>query len=62
VAASERNDFKAAIGYWERLLPMVEPGSEEESSLKSALERLKEKAAAQPPAKGGKEAKGAKSK
>jgi len=45
-AASERQDYKAAIGYWERLLPMVEPGSEEEGSLKSALDGLREKAAA----------------
>lgn len=48
VAAGERNDYKAAIAYWERLLPMVEPGSDEETSLKEALERLKEKAASQP--------------
>ncbi len=47
VAAGEREDYKAAIGYWERLLPMVEPGSEEETSLKEALDRLREKAAAQ---------------
>lgn len=33
VAAGEREDYKAAIGYWERKpLPMVEPGSEEETS------------------------------
>ncbi|MGE4447649.1 MAG: c-type cytochrome biogenesis protein CcmI [Azospira sp.] len=48
VAAGEREDYKAAIGYWERLLPMVEPGSEEEISLKEALARLREKAEAQP--------------
>lgn len=48
VAAGEREDYKAAIGYWERLLPMVEPGSEEETSLKEALARLREKAEAQP--------------
>ncbi|MGC4090871.1 MAG: c-type cytochrome biogenesis protein CcmI [Polyangiaceae bacterium] len=53
VAASEREDFRTAIGYWERLLPMVEPGSEEEQSLQEALARLREKAAAQP-AKGAK--------
>ena len=40
VAAGEREDYKAAIGYWERLLPMVEPGSEEETSLKEALAPL----------------------
>ena len=35
VAAGDRGDFKAAVAYWERLLPLVEPGSEEEQSIKA---------------------------
>lgn len=46
VAAGDRGDFKAAVAYWERLLPLVEPGSEEEQSIKAGIAKLQEKAAA----------------
>ena len=48
VAAGDRGDFKAAVAYWERLLPLVEPGSEEEQSIKAGIAKLQEKAAATP--------------
>lgn len=50
VAAGDRGDFKAAVAYWERLLPLVEPGSEEEQSIKAGIAKLQEKAAANPAA------------
>ncbi|HJW03036.1 MAG TPA: c-type cytochrome biogenesis protein CcmI [Azospira sp.] len=50
VAAGDRGDFKAAVAYWERLLPLVEPGSEEEQSIKAGIAKLQEKAAATPAA------------
>jgi len=36
-AASDRQDFTAAAEYWERLLPQLEPGSEEAKSLQAAI-------------------------
>ena len=41
VAAMERRDTKAAIAYWERLLPLLEPGSEAEAMIRGALAKLK---------------------
>ena len=43
VAAMERGDKAKAIAYWEQLLPMVEPGSEVESMLRSSIDKLKAK-------------------
>ena len=40
-AAMERGDRKAAIGYWEALLPQVEPGSEIDQMLRSGIEKMK---------------------
>ena len=42
-AAMERGDKAKAIAYWEQLLPMVEPGSEVESMLRSSIDKLKAK-------------------
>lgn len=39
--ARERGDAKAAIAYWERLLPMIPPGSEDENVLRDALAALR---------------------
>ena len=44
-AAMERQDFKAAVSYWEQLLPMIEPGSEIEEVLKDSIERIRSKQA-----------------
>jgi cytochrome c-type biogenesis protein CcmH len=44
-AAMERQDYKAAVTYWEQLLPMVEPGSEIEEVLKDSIERIRNKPA-----------------
>ncbi|MCK6411591.1 MAG: c-type cytochrome biogenesis protein CcmI [Azonexus sp.] len=40
-AAMERGDRKAAIGYWEALLPQVEPGSEIDQMLRSGIDKMK---------------------
>lgn len=36
-AAGERRDFRAAVGYWERVLPQLEPGSEEAEAISAAI-------------------------
>ncbi len=41
-AAMEGGNRKDAIRYWEKLLPLVEPGSEIEGMLKGSLEKLKQ--------------------
>jgi cytochrome c-type biogenesis protein CcmH len=41
VAASQRGDHATAVNYWEKLLPMVEPGSEDEQALKEAISQAK---------------------
>lgn len=41
VAAMEKKDYKTTIAYWERLLPLVEPGSEMEAMIKGGLEKLR---------------------
>ena len=38
-AAGERGDFKQAVDHWERLLPQLEPGSEEASAVTEALDK-----------------------
>lgn len=43
VAAMQVGKRAEAAAYWERLLPMVEPGSEMETVLKSSIEKLKQK-------------------
>jgi len=40
-SAMERGDRKAAIGYWEALLPQVEPGSEIDQMLRSGIDKMK---------------------
>ena len=40
-AAMERGDRKATIGYWEALLPQVEPGSEIDQMLRSGIDKMK---------------------
>ena len=37
-AAADRQDFSAAVKYWERLLPQLEPGSEDAQALEKAIE------------------------
>jgi len=41
-AAMEAGNKPEAIKYWEKLLPMVEPGSEIENMLNAALEKLRQ--------------------
>ncbi len=41
-SASDRRDFVAAIDYWGRLLPQLEAGSEEASSLSAAIDKARE--------------------
>lgn len=40
-AAMENNNPKMAVSIWEKLLPMVEPGSELEQMLKTSIERIR---------------------
>lgn len=40
-AAGQRGDNRAAANYWEKLLPQVEPGSEEEKTLKDAIAKAR---------------------
>lgn len=44
MAAMERGDRVAAIGYWETLLSQVEPGSELDQMLRQGIEQMKQKA------------------
>ena len=44
-AASERKDFSAVAEYWGRLLPQLEPGSEEAQTLAAAVTKAREIAA-----------------
>lgn len=44
VAASQRGDHATAVKYWEKILPMVEPGSEDEQALKEAISQAKQAA------------------
>ena len=41
-AAMEAGENKKGIGYWEALLPQVEPGSEIDQMLRSGIEKMKE--------------------
>jgi len=41
-AAMERGDRQAAIGYWETLLPQVEPGSEIDQMLRGGIDKMKQ--------------------
>lgn len=45
-AASEREQFAAAAEYWRRLLPQLDPGSEEERALSAAIARASQIAVA----------------
>ncbi len=47
-AAGERGDFKAAVAYWEKVAPQLEPGSEEAEALASALAQAREMAGRAP--------------
>lgn len=40
-AANDRQDFKAAVRYWERLLPQLETGSEDSESLAAAINKAR---------------------
>lgn len=46
-AASDRQQFAAAAGYWARLLAQLEPGSEEAGALEAAIAKAREMAASQ---------------
>ena len=54
LAANERGDFAAAIAHWQRLLPLLETGSDEaimlEKSLQAAQEKMRQAANAKSPA------------
>jgi cytochrome c-type biogenesis protein CcmH len=47
-SAFGRGDYKAAMQYWERMLPQVQPGSEEASAIAANIEEARSRAA--PPA------------
>ena len=47
-AAGERGDFKAAVAYWEKVAPQLEPGSEEAEALAAALAQAREMAGRAP--------------
>jgi len=49
-AASERLDFSATAEHWERLLPQLEPGSEEARSLEAAITNARKVAGTSAPA------------
>jgi cytochrome c-type biogenesis protein CcmH len=40
-AAFERKDFAAAVRYWQRMLPLVAPGSEDARSIQASIEEAK---------------------
>lgn len=44
VAALEKKEYKTTIAYWEKLLPMVEPGSQNEAMIQGGLAKLREQA------------------
>lgn len=50
-AAGERGDFRAAVAYWEKVLPLMEPGSDEAAALGTALMRAREAVSRAKPAK-----------
>ena len=54
LAENERGDFAAAIAHWQRLLPLLETGSDEavmlEKSLQAAQEKMRRAANAKSPA------------
>lgn len=41
-AAGERKDYKAAIAHWEKVMPQLEPGSEEAEQLGTAIAQARE--------------------
>ena len=43
LAANERGDFAAAIAHWQRLLPLLETGSDEAIMLEKSLQAAQEK-------------------
>lgn len=43
-AAMEAGERKQAADYWEKLLPMVEPGSDIETTLRSSIDKLRQNA------------------
>ncbi len=43
-AAYERRDFRAAVSYWEKLLPQLQSGSQPHAELSSAIERARRRA------------------
>lgn len=47
-AANDRQDFRAAVSYWERLLPQLETGSEDAESLAAAIDKARVAAGSQP--------------
>lgn len=46
-AAGERKDFRTAVAYWEKVMPQLEPGSEEAESLGEAIAKAREAAGRQ---------------
>ncbi len=47
IAANERRDFAAAVAHWERLLPQLEPGSEDALVIEEALAKARAEAGRQ---------------
>ena len=48
-AAGERGDFKASVSYWEKVLPQLEPGSEEAQAIAGAIAQAREAGKQQKP-------------
>lgn len=48
-AAQARGDHAGAVGYWQRLLPLLEPASEAHAQASAAIERAQRLAATTPP-------------
>lgn len=44
--AFDRGDFKAAVGHWERMLPLVPPDSEEARAIRDSVAEAKKRASA----------------
>ena len=47
-AAFDRKDFKSAAAYWERMLPLVPPGSEDARAIQANVDEARKSASSAP--------------